>query len=66
MEMLYCDLCDGRKICREEQGSFFDGIKATRYSAIQSLLELLKARPTRVIPLNLCTYSKIFPDDQYS
>jgi hypothetical protein len=55
MEMLYCDLCDGRKICRQEQGSFFDSMKAARYSAIQCLLELLKARPTRVIPLNLCT-----------
>jgi hypothetical protein len=55
MEMLYCDLCDDRKICRQEQGSFFDSMKAARYSAIQCLLELLKARPTRVIPLNLCT-----------
>ncbi len=46
MVMPYCDLCDSREICREEQGSFFDSIKAARYSAIQSLLELLEARPT--------------------
>jgi hypothetical protein len=45
MVMLYFDLCEGRKLYRDEQGSLFDSIEAARYSAIQSLLELLKARP---------------------
>jgi hypothetical protein len=47
MNRFYFDLLDGRRICRDEEGSCFESAEAARQAALQSLLELMKSRPVK-------------------